>query len=283
MSLNRRQNYLLIIVKNIKCWSYIYIGDYVKKIKVLIIIVLMLFSFYLSDEITKLAINKNPIMESIKEKSDSLTVMGTNAIINENTIIPGINGKKVDEEASFFKMKEFGIFNETYLVFENIKPNISLEDNKDKIIIQGNKNLRQVSIIIDDDCNLLNYFENKNINLTILAKTDTTFAKYEYINSEKDINKFNDLESILKKNNLNKKICVLEKSNIKKCKKKKNYLVKPNIIVSNKDIIQNKKNITNGSILYIDKNVSKNTIEILINQIKHLDLKIVYLSQLISE
>jgi len=243
----------------------------------------MLFSFYLSDEITKLAINKNPIMESIKEKSDSLTVMGTNAIINENTIIPGINGKKVDEEASFFKMKEFGIFNETYLVFENIKPNISLEDNKDKIIIQGNKNLRQVSIIIDDDCNLLNYFENKNINLTILAKTDTTFAKYEYINSEKDINKFNDLESILKKNNLNKKICVLEKSNIKKCKKKKNYLVKPNIIVSNKDIIQNKKNITNGSILYIDKNVSKNTIEILINQIKHLDLKIVYLSQLVSE
>jgi len=243
----------------------------------------MLFSFYLSDEITKLAINKNPIMESIKEKSDSLTVMGTNAIINENTIIPGINGKKVDEEASFFKMKEFGIFNETYLVFENIKPNISLEDNKDKIIIQGNKNLRQVSIIIDDDCNLLNYFENKNINLTILAKTDTTFAKYEYINSEKDINKFNDLESILKKNNLNKKICIINHSNIDICKEKNYYLVDPNIKVTNSNILQNKKEIQNGSIIYVDKNVSTNTINIILNQITFLDLNIVYLSQLIKE
>ena len=243
----------------------------------------MLFSFFLSDKITKLAINKNPIMERIQEKSDSLIVMGTNAIINENTIIPGINGKKVDEEASFFKMKEFGIFNETYLVYENIKPNISLEDNKDKIIIQGNKTLRQVSIVIDDNSNLLDYLANKNINLTILAKTTTQFTSYEYLNSEKDIIKFNDLESILKKNNLNKKICILENSNIEICKKKKYYLVKPNVLVGNNDIIQNKKEIKNGSIIYVDKNVSINTLEIILNQINYLDLKIVYLSQLISE
>ena len=111
----------------------------------------MIFSFYLSDKITSLAINKNPIMEQINETSKTLTVMGTNATIEDNTIIPGISGKKVDKEASFFKMKEFGAFNEMFLVYENIKPNISLEDNKDKIIIQGNKGLRQVSIIIDDN------------------------------------------------------------------------------------------------------------------------------------
>ena len=214
----------------------------------------MIFSFYLSDKITKLAINKNPIMKTIQEKSDTLTVKSTNAIINENTIIPGINGKKIDEEASFFKMKDFGTFNETYLTYENIKPNISLEDNKDKIIIQGNKKIRQVSIIVDDEKTLLDKF--KNINITVLAKLNTSFDNYQYINSEKEESFFYDLDSILKKNNLNKKICVLEHSNIEICKNKNYYLVKPNIIVNNKDIIENKNNIYNGSIIYINKNVS---------------------------
>ena len=243
----------------------------------------MFFSFYLSDKITKLAINKNPIMETIQEKSEALTVMGTNAIINENTIIPGIKGKKIDEEASFFKMKEFGIFNEIYLVYESVKPDISLEDHKDKIIIHGNKNLRQISIVIEDDKKLLDFFENKDIKLTVLANKETTFNNYEYINSEKEKNNFNDLESILKKNNLNKKICILEHSNIEMCKNKKYYLVKSNINLTNSNILQNKKDISNGSIIYINKNISLNSIQIILNQIKYLDLKIVYLSQLISE
>ena len=57
----------------------------------------------------------------------------------------------------------------------------SLEDNKDKIIIQGNKNLRQVSLLIDDEQKLINYFKNKDIKLTVLAKTTTNFTNNEYI------------------------------------------------------------------------------------------------------
>ena len=40
------------------------------KFKVIILFLLMLFSFYLSDKITKLAINKNPIMQDIQEKNE---------------------------------------------------------------------------------------------------------------------------------------------------------------------------------------------------------------------
>jgi len=255
----------------------------VKKIKTVIIIILMIFSFYLSDQITTLAINKNPIMVSINEKSDSLTVMGVDAILKDNTIIPGISGKIVDKEASFFKMKEFGIFNETFLIYKNIKPDISLEDNKDKIIIQGNDTLRQVSIIIDDTENLINYFKNKNIEVSILSSLNTNFADYEYLNDEKNKNSFNDLDSILKKQKLNKKICIINHSNIELCKEKKYYLVDPTIKVSNANIYENKKDLTNGAIIYIDKNVTEKSINILLNQIKYLDLKIVYLSQLIKE
>lgn len=243
----------------------------------------MIFSFYLSDKITSLAINKNPIMETINEKSEELTVMATNATISNNTIIPGINGKVVDKEASFFKMKEFGAFNDTFLIYKNIKPNISLEDNKDKIIIGGNMSLRQVSIIIDDSETLTNYFENLDFEITVLATINTTYKNFEYINSENSKTSFNDLDSILKKNNLNKKICLIGKSNIDICKEKKYYLVSPNIVISNSNIINNKNTIANGSIIYIDKNTSNKSIDLILNQIKYLDLKIVYLSKLISE
>lgn len=118
-----------------------------KKIQASIVIILMIFSFYLSDKITTLAINKSPIMENINEISNTLTVMGKNATIIENTIIPGIANQVIDKEASFFKMKEFGAFNETFLTYKSIKPDISLEDNKDKIIISGNNTIRQVSIL----------------------------------------------------------------------------------------------------------------------------------------
>ena len=254
-----------------------------QKIKATIIIILMVFSFYLSEQITTLAINKNPIMISINKTSDSLTVMGIDAQIKDNTIIPGIAGKIVDKEASFFKMKEFGTFNETFLVYKDIKPNISVEDNKDKIIVQGNDTLRQISIIIDDVDTLINYFEKENIEVSILSNLNTNFNNKEYLNAEKSKNNFNDLESILKKHNLNKKICIINKSNIELCKDKKYYLIDPTIKVTNTNIYASKKELKNGVIIYFDKNITKKSLDIMLNQIKYLDLKIVYLSQLIKE
>ena len=258
-------------------------GDIMKKIKTAVVIILMLFSFYLSDKITSLAINKNPIMEKSKENSKSLTVMSENAIIKENTIIPGINGKEIDQEASFFKMREFGAFNNTFLIYKDIKPNISLEDNKDKIIIKGNHKKREVSIIIEDEEYLKNYFYKKNIDVTIMAKIKTRFNDFEYINAENTKKSFDDLESILKKNKINKKICIINFSNIEACKEKDYYLVDATITVNNSNLINNKKEIQNGSIILINNNLSKENLNILLNQINYLDLKVVYLSQLIKE
>ena len=214
---------------------------------------------------------------------NSLTVMGKDAIIEENTIIPGIAGKQVDKDASFFKMKEFGSFNETFLIYEKVKPKISLEDNKEKIIIKGNKALRQISIIIKDDENLIKYLKKANVKVSILSTLKTSLENYEYINAENTKENFKDLDSILKKNNLNKKICILEYSNIEECKQKKYYLVNPSIKVSNSNILKNKQSISNGEIILIDEFVSIESIKIILNQIKYLDLNIVYLSELITE
>ena len=253
------------------------------KLKALIIIFLMIFSFYLSDQITSLAIKKNPIMQTIEENSDALTVMSKDATILENTIIPGISGKKVDKDASFFKMKEFGSFNETFFVYEKVKPEISLEDNKNKVIVNGNKTLRQVSIIVEDKDELIQFFSQSNIKVSVLSTLKTNLEDKEYINSENTTENFNDLDSILKKNNLNKQICIIEYSNIESCLEKKYYLVKPNIIISNVNIIKNKQNISNGSIILINDNVTIESLNIILNQIKYLDLNVVYLSELITE
>ncbi|UKI29085.1 MAG: hypothetical protein L6V78_01690 [Clostridium sp.] len=71
--------------------------------------------------------------------------------MKNNTIIPGLNGKEIDYKKSLVKMEDFNAFNEHFLKFNDITPEISLEDNKDKIIIKGNPKKRSVSLILEQD------------------------------------------------------------------------------------------------------------------------------------
>ena len=83
--------------------------------KIIGIISIVVFSFYLTDFATELAINSNPLMQTIKDSSDNYQVSSVNATIKDNTIIPGIKGKKVNTMESFLNMKDFGSFNINYL------------------------------------------------------------------------------------------------------------------------------------------------------------------------
>ena len=111
---------------------------------------ILIFSFYYTNKAAILARNANPIMKNIIDIKDSKAVSSIDAIINDDYIIPGLNGLVVNELDSFNKMRPYNIFNEYYLVYEQISPKISLENNKDKIIINGNKEKKAVSLIIDN-------------------------------------------------------------------------------------------------------------------------------------
>ena len=67
------------------------------------------------------------------------------------------------------------------------------------------------------------------------------------------------------------------------CKKNKYYIVKPNIILKNNNIVGILNDINNGSIVYIDDNLNLNNFILFMNKIKNKDLKIVYLSEIIKE
>ena len=141
-----------------------------KYFKLIGIMSLLVFSFYLTDFVTELAINTNPLMQNIKNNSKNYCETSVNATIEQNTIIPGIKGKKVNEIESFLNMKDFGSFNSNYLIYDYIKPDISIEDNKEKIIISGNKNKRQVSILIKDNISIEEYLKQKNIKYSSTLK-----------------------------------------------------------------------------------------------------------------
>ena len=251
-----------------------------KKIKYLIFIFFLVFSFYFTDKVMIYIDSKNPIMQKITSVMNDYYISPVDAIIYNDTIIPGINGKEVNKQASLIKMEEFGAFNDTYLIYNKVKPNISLDDYKDKVIIRGNPSKRSIALILEENSNLEEYLLNKNIKYSIIATLNTTLSQNkDYINGEKDQNKASDLNSLLNKKKINKKICLINYSNIDFCKNKKYFIIKPSIELNNLTF----NNINNGEIILITQNTTLDSLNNLIIKANHLDLSFVSLSELIAE
>jgi carbohydrate esterase family 4 protein, putative polysaccharide deacetylase len=243
---------------------------------------ILVFSFYYTDKIALIVQEKNPILQEIKSKENELLIDSKDATVVNNFIIPGIKGSKVNVEKSFNKMKSLNAFNEYYLVYDDVKPSISIEDNKDKIIISGNKSKKQISVIIEYNEDLINYFRNYKIDLLINKNNYDKKIKFELINNEKDVKKFKQVETLLNNDKINKKLCLYNQSNQDICKSKGNYIIK-NTHYLNNNIYDIKNTLENGSIILIKKDTNLKDIKILLNQIKFQDLEIVYLSDLIKE
>ena len=227
-----------------------------KYIKIGIMFIFILITFYFSDKLLLYVENLSPLMKSVKEHaSDDL--LPVNAIIDGNTIIPGKKGKSVNIRESYLKMNEFRVFNETFYVYDYIKPDISLDDNLDKVIIKGSKD-NLISIIVD----------NKLLEEYLLSK---------------DIKGFEELNLYFKRDKINKKICLIGYSSNEYCYKNNYYKVKPSIDIYSSNLVRDKNNISSGDIVFIHDNLSLSEGKILINSILSKRLEIVYLSDLISE
>ena len=67
-----------------------------KIIKGIGLITLIIFTFFYTDKVLKVVREEDSIMMKINDIKDKLTIEPTDAIIIEDTIIPGLNGKKVN-------------------------------------------------------------------------------------------------------------------------------------------------------------------------------------------
>jgi len=254
-----------------------------KNLKYASFVLLIVISFYLTDKIIIYMENKHPIMQEIDARKESFRVAPVNAIINDNTIIPGINGKDVNRRQSYMRMGEFGAFNETFIVFDIVRPNISIEDNRDKVIIRGNPTRRQVSLILEENPTIITLLNNQEINFTIIAGLNTDFTReQEYIPGEKSQNRMRDLHFILNRRRINSGICLLGHSNIELCYEKNYFLIAPSID-SNDNISELLTNIRSGDIILIRHNIPEAHLNLIISEIRRQDLQIVPISTLISE
>lgn len=253
-----------------------------KYIKYALVVILCVFSFYFSDRAIIMVQDMSPIMQQIKEISDSGTIP-VNAEIKNDTIIPGISGSKINERESFIKMNEFGTFNETFLVYDNIKPEVSLYDNLDKVIINTKKK-NNIALIIDNNFNLEDFFkEEKIIYSKIIKNIEEVDDHTHYINGNSQEKEFIKLNSYLKKNNINDKVCLIGNSHRGLCQKFKYFLVKPTSIIRHSNIAQYKSLINGGNIVKLDSSININELKLIINHIRYKNLTIISLDELIKE
>lgn len=254
------------------------------------LLVLVLFSFFYTDRVMNFINKKDPLMNKIDLLKDKYEVLPVNAVLDSNTIIPGVKGKSVDLDKSYENMKVSGIFREDYLVYNDILPSEMLSNNMDKYIIGGNTSSNRVSLLVITNYNNIDKINNNNITIFLNHK-DVSINNIKKINKNSIYTYGNNgiySDEILSNDNTiinrisnNKSIYCLSKDKnsdtLTVCNKNNMYVVIPNIIGDYADV---KNNISNGSIILLN---NINNLDIIIKYIKSKGYDIVSLEELLTE
>lgn len=246
------------------------------------IIAVVMFSFYYTERIANFVLEKNNLYQEIESKKSIYEVESVAATINDETMIPGLYGKSVNVKTSYYNMKSLQTFNSYYLVYQDTVPEVSMEHNKDKIIMQGNSGKNSVALVLEYDQKIIDYLKNYKFSVLVDMNTFHNTVTYEQINNE--VNDFQKLESLINKYaSFNPNLCVLNGGNEKVCRAEKKYLIKPNKELSDSTYLELKDNIHSGDIVLIKKNTKLSNIEVVVKSILYKDYDLNYLSQHISE
>lgn len=246
----------------------------------LLVLILIVASFYYADKISSLVINKSSLMKEINNKKSNYEKEYVNAVITDNYIVPGVNGLKVNVLESYYNMKRENLFQKDKIVFNEIVPEVSLEQNKKYIINKANYIKGGVAILIYNNEEVLKSIDKLDITRLVDTNLFSKKSIFEQINYDK--NNFEKVDKLLKDNNLNKEICIVENNIDKYCLNNNYYLVKPTYNINNSNIYL-KENISSGDIIFIDDNLSLSNFKLLLISLKYHDLKVYSLSKLISE
>lgn len=258
------------------------------KFKILITILLFIFSFYYTDKCVEYLKRKDPIMKEIIKKSKDYNIEPINAIITNNTIIPGISGLNINLNKSYEKMKKLGSFDESLLVYEEISPNLSYKDYYDKIIISNNQDNKKSLVFNIKDLEVYN--EIVNVLNKYNVKGNYFFQNSFFSNNVNEISQIN--ETILVNNLFNLSnhenvidyCLVYEISDQIPCQNNNKYTLLSGINIDNYHLTFTKNNYTNSNILtytFNKKNIKD--LELVINYLLNNNIKLVSIDELIKE
>ena len=276
-----------------------------KGIRVISILLLAVFSFYYTNKSIELVKEQDPIMKKIKTTDEKYTVAAVNAIIEDNTIIPGLTGKVIDYETSYNKMKQYGIYNEVLTTLKDIKPDISIDDYYDKFIISGNPEKKSVALVFKVEKKspnqVVKILNNKNVKATFFIDglylennyneiSNMTNHQLELLSYNSDYDEIyfsssKDYLETLTKTKL--KFCYSEYDKeeiINLCQKLNMHTIIPTIKVYSNVFQEVKEKLTNSSIISIPlSSQTEKELSTTIDYIKSRGYKITTLEDLINE
>lgn len=270
------------------------------------LISLTCFSFFVTEQTALVVSDMDEIMIEIKAKKDKYKTSSIDAIIENNTIIPGVSAKEVNINKSYKNMKNNGYFSDKLFVYNYTSPKISLTDNIDKYIIKGNPSKRMVSLIFKIENNeeiieILNILNNYNVKASF-------FVNYEWFSNNNNLveelinnnhivvplmddyrdSNFEWMDTVLKK--INKQdigFCYNineNKDNLDECILKNNYTIKPIEIKENTPLVDIKEKLESGSLLSLKINTQlKKELSTIIIHIKSKGYKLVNLKENVLE
>lgn len=219
-----------------------------KYIKVCGIILLMIFSFYYTEKVALYVQNNTPLKKEIITYKQDNVVEFVNAQINGEYIIPGINGLEVNVDKSYSKMKSYNVFSERYLIYDEVKPEVSVNNFKNKIINLGNARKNAISIIVSRQNKYVSYFDSNSID-------------YDYVDKTNYCIKLSD-------------------SN---CSNNNKQIVEPTLVLNNSNFLKRLSEIKKGYIIFINDDLNINYIKTLVNYINYNGLNIYKLNKHLSE
>lgn len=274
--------------------------------KKIIVIILVILAFFLTNKITNYYKENDIIMKQLKTIEKKYKKKAKDAIVIGDNIIPGIKGKTINYNESYRRIKTYGKMNENLITTKEVIPTISIEDNYDKYIIKGNNEKRYISLVFKVEKNtninkILSILKNNKVNATFfvdgkyiedninIIKSNNNH-EYEVLSYNNEYNKsimkttFSYLESLTKKKLL---YCYTEENNdyLKDlCKEEKMHTIKPSLVITNHLYNNIKNNIQPSQIVSINiNNYNEDDLSISIKYLKSKGYKLVLLKELISE
>lgn len=272
------------------------------------ICLLTVFSFYYTNKLIEFSKSKDPIMIEIMKNKDDYNKLSIDALINNNYITPGSEGLEVDVDKSYTKMKKLGKYNDNLYVYDVVKPTISIKDNYNKFVINGNTTKKEVSLVFkaDDLKNIENinkilfnnnvsatFFIDGNIKdddiniLKILDESNNYFGNLGYNKkySIKTIKYTNALLDRIDEDNHN--YCYVEKDDInvlKTCSEVKMYTIKPMVVSNIFPFTYIKQNLENGKIFSLDTNsYTLKQLDLIIKYVRQKGYDFVTLEEILNE
>lgn len=233
------------------------------------------------------------LLSEIKSKKDGYKENAIEPYIDDDKIIPGINGKEVDTKKSYAEMSKIGYFDDKLLVYKTLPVQNTLDKNKDKYIIGLNNSKMEVSLIFkvkssENITNIVKKLNEKNIKGTFFI-TSSYLEKHHnqiielvqkgyIIGNLSNSEDYNDSDFIWMKTiitnigNQKYNYCLVKepkKNVIKICAIQDSYTILSENIIKEKPLLNLKKVVKPGSIITLEVNQSlNNELEAILNYIE---------------